>query len=82
MWFSRLVVYDSSASLSMGFPRQEYWGGFPFPSPGDLPDPGIKLVSSELAGEFFTTEPPGKHLWRIKGKMGVTSLELRDLGWR
>ena len=36
------------ASLSMGFPRQEYWSGLPFPSPGDLPDPGIKPVSAAL----------------------------------
>ena len=51
------------ALLSMGFPRQEYWGGLSFPSPGDLPDPGIKPVSPEspaLAGGFFTTEPQGK----------------------
>ena len=32
------------ASLSMGFPRQEYWSGLPFPSPGDVPDPGIELA--------------------------------------
>ena len=48
------------APLSMGFPRQEYWSGFPFPSPGDLPDPGIELTSSAMAGGFFTLEPPGK----------------------
>ena len=45
------------APLSMGLPRQEYWRGLPFPSPGDLPDPGIKPespVSPALAGEFFT----------------------------
>ena len=51
------------ASLSMRFPRQEYWGGLPFPAPGDLPDPGIKLqspASPALAGQFFTTEPPEK----------------------
>jgi len=42
----------------MGFPRQEYWSGLPFPFPGDLPDPGIKFMS--LAGRFFTTEPPWK----------------------
>ena len=41
------------APLSMGFPRQEYWSGLPFPSPGDLPNPGIKLTSSALAGGFF-----------------------------
>ena len=44
----------------MGFPRQEYWGRLPFPSPGELPDPGIKPISPALAGRFFTTEPPGK----------------------
>ena len=51
------------APLAMGFPRQEYWGGLPFPSPGDLPDPGIKptsIMSPALAGGFFTTEPPKK----------------------
>ena len=39
----------------MGFPRQEYWNRLPFPSPGDLPGPGIKPVSPALAGGFFTT---------------------------
>ena len=42
------------APLSMGFPRQEYWSGLPFPSPGDLPDPGIEPTSPALAGGFFT----------------------------
>ena len=46
------------APLSMGFFRQEYWSGLPFPSPGDLPDPGIKSRSPALTGGFFTTEPP------------------------
>ena len=48
------------ASLFMGFSKQEYWSGLPFPSPGDLPDLGIKLmflVSPALAGRYFTTEP-------------------------
>ena len=48
--------------LTMGFPRQEYWRWLSFPSPEDLPDPGIKPkspVSPALAGGFFTTEPPG-----------------------
>ena len=51
------------APLSMGFPRQEYWSGLPFPSPKDLPDQGIKLispVSHALGGRFFTTESLGK----------------------
>ena len=43
--------------LSMGFPRQEYWIGLPFPSARDLPDLGIKIVSLEVAGGFFTMEP-------------------------
>ena len=45
----------------MGFPRQEYWCGLPFPSPGDLPERGIESMSPALAGGFFTTEPQGKH---------------------
>ena len=48
------------APLSMGFSRQEYWSGLPFPSPGDLPDTGIKPVSPALVCRFFTTAPPGK----------------------
>ena len=44
----------------MGFPRQEYWSGLPFHSPGDLPDPGIEFSSPALADVFFTIEPPGK----------------------
>jgi len=51
----------------MGFSKQEYWSGVPFPFPGHLPDPGIKgtsPVSTILAGGFFTTELPGKsYIW-------------------
>ena len=50
------------ATLSMGFPRQEYWRGLPFPFPMDLPYPWIESVSPSLAGGFFSTEPPGKPL--------------------
>jgi len=52
------------APWSKGFPRQESWSGLPFPSPGNLPDPGIKLMSPALAGRFFTNESPGKSLLR------------------
>ena len=48
---------------SMGFLRQEYWSGLPFPSAGDLPDPGVEptsFSSPALAGRFSTTELPGK----------------------
>ena len=53
------------APLSMEFSRQEYWSGLPFPSPGDLPDPGIEpttFASPAWAGGFFTTKPPGRSL--------------------
>ena len=50
------------APLSMGFPRQEYWSGLQFPSPGDVSDPGIEPDSPALAGGFFMTESPGKPL--------------------
>ena len=50
------------APLSMGFLRQENWSGLPFRSPGEFSDPGIKPA---LAGGFFNTEPPGKHVLGI-----------------
>ena len=58
--FATLWTVAHQATLSMGFSRQEYWSGLPFPSPEDLPDPVIKPVSPALVGRFFTTEPPGK----------------------
>ena len=48
------------ACLSLGFPRQEYCRGLPFPPPGNLPNLGVEPMSPELAGRFFTTESPGK----------------------
>ena len=48
------------APPSMGFSREEYWSGVPFPSPGELPDPGIKPASPALAGECFAAAPPGE----------------------
>ena len=56
--------------MSMGFPRQEYWSGLPFPSSGDVPDPGIKpefLSSPALAVGFFTTVLPGKSANELLG---------------
>ena len=44
----------------MGFSRQEYWSGLPFPSPGDLPDPGTEPGSPALKADAFPSEPPGK----------------------
>ena len=60
---NRMDYIAYQASLSMGFSRQEYWNGLLFPSPGDPLDPGIEplsLVSSVLAGRFFTIELLGK----------------------
>ena len=51
------------APLSMGFSREEYWSGLPFPSPGTLPDPGMEPVSPALADKFCTTEPPVKSIY-------------------
>ena len=48
------------APPSMGFSRQEYWSGLPFPSPGDLPDPGIEPGSPAFQADALTSEPPGK----------------------
>ena len=48
------------APLSMGFSRQEYWSGLPFPSPGDLLDPGIEPRSLSLQAEALTSEPQGQ----------------------
>ena len=53
------------APLSMGFSRQEYGSGLPFPSPGDLPNPGIDPGFPTLQADSLTSEPPGKPLWRI-----------------
>ena len=70
--FSCLVLSDSlvtpwtvalQAPLSVGFSRQEYWSGLPFPSPGDLLNPGIEPASPTLQADALPTEPPGKPLW-------------------
>ena len=58
-----LWTITHQSRLSVGFPRQKYGNGYPFPSPGDLPDPGAELESPmapALAGGFFTAEPPRK----------------------
>ena len=52
------VAYQ--APQPMGFSRQEYWSGLPFPFPGDLPDPGIEPGSPTLQADALPTEPPGK----------------------
>ena len=61
--FETLWAVARQTPLSMGFSKQEYWSGLPFPLPGNLPSPGIELasrMSPASTGRFFTTEPPGK----------------------
>ena len=64
------VAYQ--ASLSMGFSRQEYWSGVPFPSPGDLPDPGIESRSPALEADALTSEPPGKPNLKVRSSKSRT----------
>ena len=63
--FCHASTVAHQAPLSMGFPRQEYYSGLPLPSPGDLSDPGIEPMFPALAGELFTTLPPGKPIMWI-----------------
>ena len=58
--FATPWTVTQQAPLSMGFSRQEYWNGLPFPSPGDLPDPGIEPRSTALQADALPSEPPGK----------------------
>ena len=61
------VAYQ--APPSMGFSRQECWSGLPFPSPGDLPDPGIEPGSSALQADSLPSEPPGKPEGEFKSRI-------------
>ena len=87
--WSRLVVSTlcdlwtvaHQAPPSMGFSRQEYWSGLPFPSLGDLPDPGIESRSPTLQVDALTSAPPGKpreSIKKDKEKKLLTILPLRD----
>ena len=64
----------------MTFHRQEYWSGLPFPSTGDLPDPGIKPAVPALAGRLFTTEPLGKPFLGLKHWKGERTRGVDTLG--
>ena len=74
--FETLWAVAPQAPLSMGFSRQEYWSGLPFPPPGDLPNLGIKSMSFRspaLADRFFTTSAT----WEISSVEYVLRLEVR-----
>ena len=57
--------------MSMGFSKQEYWSGLPFPSPGDLPDPGIEPRSPTLQADALTSEPPWKPIQKTDHSKGT-----------
>ena len=65
VWHFATVACQSP--LSMGFSRQDYWRGLPFPSPEDLPDQGIKIISPALTGGFFTAEPVSQYMTTNNG---------------
>ena len=70
------------APLSMGFSRQEYWSRLPFPSPGDLPNPGIEPGSLALQADILTAELPGKppsQWWNHTKEYSVYTYYLIDL---
>ena len=76
--FAILWTVAHQAPLATGFCRQEHWSGLPFPSPGDLPDPGIKptsLMSPALAGGFFTTSAA----WEAPLSFTLSLLEISAL---
>ena len=64
-WIATSWTVAYQAPLSMGFSRQEYWSGLPFPSPGDNPNPGIEPGSPKLQADALSSESPGKPLERI-----------------
>ena len=74
------VAYQ--APPSMGFSRQQYWSGLPFPSPGDLPNPGIEPRSPAFQADALTSEPPGKPIlgysWLINSVILVSGVQQSD----
>ena len=64
--FATLWTVAYQAPLSMGFSRQEYWSGLPFPSPGDLPNPGIEAGSPALQTDALPSEPRFRMDWPLE----------------
>ena len=72
------------APPSMGFSGQEYWSGLPFPSPGDLPDPGVEPRSPTLQANALTSAPPGKPVFlkmSVEKKKKYTALLYSAVSW-
>ena len=66
--------------LSLGFSRQDYWSGLPFPSPGNLSDPGIKTWSPALQADSLLSERQGKLSWQSPQFIKYSSLQIPNLG--
>ena len=81
-WLIRVPLFGTTwtivcqARLSMEFSRQEYWSELPFPSPGDLANPGIESRSPKLQADSLLTEPPRKS----HNRGGICEFEVNDLG--
>ena len=79
--------YSLQAPLSMKISKQGYWSGLPFPTPGDLPNPGIEPTyptAPAATGRFFTTEPPGKPMGSVVTPKSIccTRASESELTWR
>ena len=85
--FATPLTVAYQAPPSIGFSRQEYWSGLPFPFPGDLPNPGIEPGSPTLEADALTSEPPGKPLRMACIQMGrykifsTVVLTLESIEW-
>ena len=80
--FVTLWTVVRQASPSMGFSRPEYWSGLPFPSLGDLPDPGIKPGSPTLQADSLPSEPPGSQYFVLEEVTKLLKLLRHRLVWR
>ena len=70
--FSTPWMVTHQAPMSVEFSQQEYWSGLPFPSPGDLSDPGIKPRSPTLQADSLPLEPPGKPIYIISLSLSLS----------
>ena len=79
--FATLWTVACQAPLSMGFSRQKYQSGLPFPPTGDLPNPGIDLRSPLTAGKSLLSETPGKHIYTLSSVQSLSRVRLFVTPW-
>ena len=80
-FFGTPWIVTNLTPLSMGFPRQEYWSELPFPSPGDLPNPGIEHAFPALAGGFFTSWATREAPWGMTASL-ITRATIYGRNWK